>query len=131
MRTDLALCRHLAGAAAGMAPFTLAPEEILEFDGGPVEAVVRCRLCAGCGWLHRVERDPRQRLSVYALAALRPEDAALYFRNVARGSCDAGRARAEREALAACTGPFERLVTLRADTLALVAVAAHPQARHD
>ena len=131
MRSDLALCPHLAEAAAGATPFTLAPEEMLEFDDGPVEAVVRCRACAGCGWLHRVERDPRQRLSVYALAALRAEDAALYFRNVARGSCDAGRARAEREALAACSGPFERLVTLHADTLALVAVAAYPQGPRD
>ena len=80
--------------------------------------------CDGCGWLRQVEREPRGRLRVYALAAVRGEDVALYFRNRARGSCDAARARAELEALAACTGPCERLVTLHPDTLEIAAVAA-------
>ena len=128
MRSDLALCSHLAAATAGAAPFTLAPDEILDWDDGPSEAVVRCKSCDGCGWLRLVERDSRGRLGVFALAAVRGEDVALYLRNRARGSCDAARARAELEALDACTGPCERLVTLHPDTLEIVSASAHPQA---
>jgi len=127
VRPELTLCSHLGAVAAGAAPFTLAPEEILDWDDGPVEAVVRCRSCDGCAWLRLVERDPHRRVQRFALAAIRGEDVALYFRNRARGSCDASRARAELEALAACTGPVERHVTLRHGTLEIVAVAEHPE----
>ena len=125
MRSDRALCPHLAGAAPGLAPFTLAPEEIVEWRDGPVEAVVRCRACGACGWLQLVDRDPQR---TFALAALRSDDVALYFHDRARGSCDVGRGGAELEALAASAGPFERLVTLNAEMSELVAVAAHPLA---
>jgi len=125
MRSDLALCPHLATAAPGRAPFSLAPDEIVEWWDGPVEAVVRCRSCGACGWLRLVDRDPARRLSVFTLAALRCDDAALYFRNRSRGSCDVARARAELEALAASAGPFERLVAVNPETSELAAVAAH------
>jgi hypothetical protein len=126
MRSDRSLCPHLAAALPGRAPFTLAPDEIVEWQDGPVEAVVRCRSCGACGWLQLVDRDPHQALRIFALAALRSDDAALYFRNRARGSCDVGRARAEFEALAGSTGPFELLVALNLDTTELVGVAAYP-----
>jgi hypothetical protein len=127
MRSDLALCAHLAASPPGRAPFTLAPGEIVEWWDGPVEAVVRCRTCGACGWLQLMDRDPQQRLSVFALAALRCEDAALYFRNRTRGSCDVARARAELEALVASAGRFERLVAADPETAELAAVAAYPE----
>ena len=126
MRSDRALCLHLAAAVPGPAPFALAPDEIVAWQDGPVEAVVRCRTCGACGWLHRVDRDPQQGLRSFALAALRIDDVALYFRNRARGSCDVGRGRTELEALAASAGPLERLVTLNAGMSELVAVASQP-----
>jgi len=126
MRFDRALCTHLAAAVPGPAPFTLAPDEIVEWQDGPVEAVVRCRACGACGWLRLVDREPQQELRTFALAALRSDDAALYFHNRARGSCDVGRAGAELEALAASAGPFELLVALNLETNELVAVTAYP-----
>lgn len=126
MRSELALCPHLAAMAVGAVAFTLAPDEILEFDGGPVEAVVRCRSCGACGWLQLVDREPSAGLRIFALAALRADDVALYFRNRARGSCDVARGRAELEALVACAGPFERVLALDCEALRIEAVAQHP-----
>jgi hypothetical protein len=126
MRSDLVLCPHLAAPVPGPAPFTLAPDEIVEWWDGPVEAVVRCRSCGACGWLQLLDRDPQRELRIFALAALRIDDVALYFHNRARGSCDVARARAELEALAASAGPSERLVALDLETSELVAVAAYP-----
>jgi hypothetical protein len=126
MRSDRALCPHLAAALPGRAPFTLAPGEIVAWQDGPLEAVVRCRSCDACGWLQLVDRNLQQELRSFALAALRIDDVALYFHNRARGSCDVGRARAELEALAASAGPFELLVALNLDATELVAVAAYP-----
>jgi len=117
MRAELALCPHLAAVAPGAAPFTLAPAEILEWDGAPVVAVARCAVCGACAWLERIEGPS------FSLAALRAEDAALYFRNVSRGSCDVARARAEREALAASAGPRERRVVLDAGGQRVVAAS--------
>ena len=124
MRAGLSLCAHLAALEPGPAPFTLAPEEILDWRDGPVEAVVRCRTCGSCAWLELLDRDPRRPLGVFALAALRAADVELYLRDRARGSCDVGRARAELEALAASAGPFERVLALEAAELRVVAAAA-------
>jgi hypothetical protein len=124
MRAGLALCPHLAGIAPGPAPpFTLAPGEILDWSDGPVEAVVRCRVCGACGWLELLDWDPRRPLRVFALAAVRETDVALYLRDRARGSCDVARERAELEALAASCGPFERIVALELPELRVVAAA--------
>jgi hypothetical protein len=120
---ELALCAHLAALAPGAAPFTLAPEEILDWYDGPVEAVARCTTCGACGWLELLDWDPRRRLRIYALAAIRAADVALYLRDRARGSCDVARARAELEALAASAAPCERLVALELPELRVVAVA--------
>jgi len=123
MNAELALCAHLSALAAGAAPFRLAPEEILDWHDGPVEAVARCNACGACGWLELLDWDPRRRLRIYALAAIRDADVALYLRDRARGSCDVARARAELEALAASAGPCERLVALELPELRVVAVA--------
>lgn len=123
MNPELALCTHLRALAPGPAPFTLAPEEILDWYDGPVEAVARCNACGACGWLELLDWDPRPRLRIYALAAIREADVALFLRDRARGSCDVARARAELEALAASAGPSERLVALALPELRVVAVA--------
>jgi hypothetical protein len=123
MNPGLALCTHLRALAPGPAPFTLAPEEILDWYDGPVEAVARCTTCGACGWLELLDWDPRRRLRVYALAAIRAADVALYLRDRARGSCDVARGRAELEALAASAGPCERLVALELPELRVAAVA--------
>ncbi len=125
MRDDLTLCPHLAALAPGPAPFTLAPAEILDWYDGPLEAVVRCRSCGACGWLEFLDWDHfgELRLRIYALAAISEADVALYLRDRARGSCDAGRARAELEALVASAGPFERLVAVDNDDLSIVAAS--------
>jgi hypothetical protein len=114
MRDGLSLCAHLAALAPGPAPFTIAPEEILDWYDGPMQAVARCRTCGACGWLEYLDwdLDGEQRLRIFALAAIGEADVALYLRDRARGSCDAGRAPAELEALAASAGPFERLVAV-------------------
>jgi hypothetical protein len=123
MREDVALCTHFAALAPGAGSIDVASDEILEYYDGPVVAVARCATCGACGWLELLDWDPARRLRVFALAAIRSEDVALYLRDRARGSCDAGRARAELEALAASAGPFERLVALELPALRVVAAA--------
>jgi hypothetical protein len=123
MRDDLRLCPHLASIGPGPPPFTLSAEEVLDWYDGPVEAVLRCTRCDACGWLELIDWDPRRTLRVFALAALRAADVALYLRNTARGSCDIARARAEREALEASAGPFERLLALELPGLRVRAAA--------
>jgi hypothetical protein len=123
MRSELALCPHLAAVAPGPAPFTIAPDEILAFEGGPLLAVARCRTCRACGWLERLEGGGAGPLRRFSLAAIREADVALYLRDRARGSCDVARERAELEALAASCGPFERIVALELPELRVVAAA--------
>jgi hypothetical protein len=129
VREGLSLCAHLAALAPGPAPFALPPDEILDYDDAPVVAVVRCTACGGCGWLALIEWDPsRGAPRVYALAAIRAADVALYFRNRARGSCDAARSAAELAALEASAGPFERIVALehRPEPVVVAVAAAEP-----
>jgi hypothetical protein len=121
MRPELSLCAHLAALAKGPAPFTITPGEIFDYYDGVVASVVRCAACGACGWLWMLDWDIEQDVRVYALAAIRAEDVALYLRDVARGSCDAARFRAELDALIASAGPFERLVALDSDSRHVVA----------
>jgi hypothetical protein len=121
MRAGLSLCPHLAALAPGAAPPRIAPDEVFDWYDGPVEAVVRCPVCGACGWLELLDWDPAQRVRIFALAAIRGDDVALYLRDRARGSCDVARARAELEALAASAGPFERLIALALPELRVVA----------
>jgi hypothetical protein len=106
-----ALCAHLSGLAPGDA----APEVAHAFawQDGPVDAIARCRACGAPALLRLLDWAPPDfRLRVYALAALRAEDAALLLRDLARGSCQVSRAQAEVEALVHAAGPNERLVAL-------------------
>jgi hypothetical protein len=124
VKGDVSLCEHLAAIAPGEPPFTMAPAEILDWQDGPVLALVRCRSCAGLGWLQLHERDRGRRVRAFALAGIAAPDVAVFLRNRRSASCDVTRARAELEALAACAGPFERLVTW--DSAAERVVAAAP-----
>jgi hypothetical protein len=116
MREALSLCAHLAALAPGDVLRAPAPDEILEWYDGAVDAVVRCAECGACGWLSLLDWNRARPPRIYALAPLRAEDVALYVRNRARGSCDAARLRAELDALVASAGPFERLVALDPDS---------------
>jgi hypothetical protein len=107
----LSLCAHFARIAAGEA----APELVHAFlwQDGPVDAIARCRACGAHALLRLLDwAPPTFSLRVYALAALREEDGALLLRNLARGSCQVGRASAELDALVAAAGANERLVAL-------------------
>jgi hypothetical protein len=121
MRPAPSLCPHLDALAPGDAPFTIAPEEILDFWQGPVEAVARCGSCGACAWLELLDAEPVGGIRIFALAPIREADVALYLRDRARGSCDVGRSRAELEALAAAAGPVAWLVALAPEERRMVA----------
>jgi len=126
---DVALCRHLASLEAGGAGFALAPDEILDWDDGPVEAIVRCALCGAPAWLEAIDGSRDRSVRVFALAGLRAADVAVYQRSAGKGSCDPKRQPAERAALAAAAGPFERLVAfqLREERVLAAAPLAPPE----
>lgn len=126
MDAELALCAHLAALAPGDA----APESAhaFLFQDGPIDAIVRCRSCGALALLRLLDwAPPAFSLRVYALAALRREDAALYLRDLARGSCQVSRASAELDALIAAAGRNERIFAL--DLARERVVAAAPLAR--
>jgi hypothetical protein len=105
------LCAHLAGLAPGDAAPPIA--EAILWQDGPVDAIARCSACGAHALMRLLDWAPPDfTLRVYALAALRAEDAALFVRNLERGSCQVARARAELDALVAAAGANERLVAL-------------------
>lgn len=112
MNPDVALCEHLASDS--LAALAVAPDDVLEWQDGPIVAVVRCPACGRAGLLEMLDWSDDQRLRVHALAGLDSAAFALYLRNVERGSCDLARRRREIEALVACAGPSERLVAREA-----------------
>lgn len=122
----MALCGHLAALSAGEPAFTIAPAEIVDWYDGPVEAIVRCRMCGAVGWIELLDWTPDQAVRVFALAGLRPQDASAYLDNRRNGSCDVKRSRAELEALAACAGPFERLFAWNVSSAHVLAATALP-----
>jgi hypothetical protein len=126
---EVALCRHLASLEAGGAAFTLAPDEILDWDDGPVAAIARCAVCGAPAWLEAVDGSRDRSVRVLALAGLRASDVSVFRRNAGKGSCDPKRGAAEREALAAAAGPFERLVAwhLRDERVLAAAPLAPPE----
>lgn len=123
MRADVALCAHLDGARPAL---RIEPDEVLLFDDGPVEGIVRCAQCGAPGWIELIDCSPDRALRVFALAGLREADVALYLRNAQKGSCDLARRGAEAEALAASAGPFERLVAWRVHEPHPLALASLP-----
>jgi ribosomal protein S18 acetylase RimI-like enzyme len=85
------------------------------FQSGVIDAIVRCKDCDAHALMRLADwAPPDYTLRVYTLAALRPEDSALYIRNTARGSCQISRINAEVEALVAAAGPVQ--VMFAADT---------------
>jgi ribosomal protein S18 acetylase RimI-like enzyme len=123
---DLWLCEHLIR----IAPRSHAPDVVhaFLFQNGPIDAVVRCGRCGAHALLRMVDWAPPDfRLRVYALAALREEDSALYLRNLARGSCQVSRASAELDALVSAAGPTQQLVALDLRRERVVAAGAPPK----
>lgn len=121
MNPELALCPHLASPR--LASLAIDPEDILEWDAGPVVAVPRCAACDGAALLELLDWSTTRRVRIYALSALDPHAFALHRRNRERGSCDLQRAAREDEALLFSAGPVERLVGLDVETRAIVASA--------
>jgi hypothetical protein len=124
---DVSLCAHLASLEHGEAVFTLVPDEIVGWYDGPVEAIVRCRACNALGWIELLDWSHDHVVRVFVLAGLREADATVYLGNATKGSCDMKRPRAELEALAACSGPFERLVAWHVQDERLLATAPLPR----
>ena len=111
MNPELALCAHFAGLATGDAPPEIAHAFL--FQDGPIDAIARCRACGSHALLRLLDwAPPSFALRVYSLAGLRAEDAALYLRNLERGSCQVSRASAELDALIAAAGPSTRVLAL-------------------
>ena len=125
MNPELALCAHFSALAAG----DVSPEiaHAFLFQNGPIDAVVRCRDCGAHALLRLLDwAPPGYALRVYALAALRAEDTALFLRNLERGSCQVARASAELAALIAAAGPNERIAALDVAHERVVAAAVQP-----
>lgn len=110
MSPDVTLCPHLASPER--TGLRIAPADILEWRDAPVLAIVRCDQCERLGLLELLEWDRERDVRTYALSGLDPKAAAIYLRDVERGSCDPSRLAKEREALLVSAGPVERRVTL-------------------
>jgi hypothetical protein len=102
------LCPHLASPA--LTELRIAAADILEWRDAPVLAIVRCDRCDGLGLVELLEWDRPRDVRTYALSSLDPKAAAIYLRDVERGSCDPNRLAKEREALLVSAGPVERRV---------------------
>ena len=112
MKPDVRLCAHLA--ALDPTELRIEPADILEWDGGPVTAIVRCSQCPQAGLLELIARDPGEGTRSFTLAGLEADAFSVYRRDVERGSCDPRRLAEETAALYSSAGPVERRVTLRA-----------------
>lgn len=121
MNPDLALCAHLTSPM--LASLSIEPDDVLDWDDGPVVMVARCAVCNGTALLELLDWSPSRRVRVYAIAAMDPAALALYQRNRARGSCDLQRSVLEGEALLSSAGPVERLVALDVETRAVLCSA--------
>lgn len=124
MDPAVSLCAHLASDA--LASLAVAPDDAIEWQDGPIAAVVRCATCGAAGWLELLDWTDGGRVRVHALAGIDPRAVALYQRNVARGSCDLARRQRELEALVASAGPPERLVACDAASGAVAKSVAWP-----
>lgn len=108
MNPDLQLCDHLLR----LRPDSFQPEVVhaFLFQNGVIDAIVKCEDCGAHALMRMTDWAPPDfTLRTYALSALRPEDSALYLRNVERGSCQVSRASAELAALVAAAGPVQQI----------------------
>jgi hypothetical protein len=126
MNPDVALCRHLASPA--LAALRIEPDDVIEWDGGPVLAVARCAVCGGAALLELLDWSATRRVRVFASSGIDPEAIALFVRNRERGSCDLQRQARETEALLFSAGPVERILALDVETRAVLASAARSAA---
>lgn len=126
MNPALSVCLHLASPA--LAALRIEPDDVLDWDDGPVVAVARCAVCDGAVLLDLLDWSATRRVRVYAIAGIDAKAVALHRRNRERGSCDLGRAARESEALLFSAGPVERLVALDVETRAVLASAPRPAA---
>ena len=124
MNPAVGLCEHLASDS--LAALAVAPDDVLEWQDGPIVAVVRCPICGGAGLLEMLDWSDDQRLRVHALAGLDPAAFALFRRNAERGSCDLARRERELESLVASSGPPQRLVAREAIAGGVVRSTAWP-----
>lgn len=122
MNPDLALCPHLTSPM--LASLSIEPDDVLDWDAGPIVAVARCAVCHAMALLELLDWSPSRRVRVYTIAAMDAGALALYQRNRVRGSCDLQRSVHEGEALLFSAGPVERLVALDVETRAVLASAA-------
>ena len=104
------------------------PDDVLEWDDGPVVAVARCAVCGGAALLELLDWNATRRVRIYAFAGIDAAAIALLRRNRERGSCDLQRQAREIEALLFSAGPVERIVALDVETRAVLASAARPAA---
>lgn len=123
----MALCGHLASDALAALPVD--PADVLEWQDGPIAAVVRCAVCDGAGLLELLEAGEAGTLRVYALSGIAREAVALWRHNAVRGSCDLARRERELEALVASAGPAARVVARDASSGAVLRSAPWPAGR--
>ncbi len=92
------ICDHLAAAQPGDTPLVV--DVALDDAGGMTDALVRCSACDASYLIELLSwRGPKFGLRTFRLSTVCEADAALYRRDIARGSCDLNRADAERTAL--------------------------------
>lgn len=92
------ICEHVAAAQPGDTPFLV--DVVLDDSGGLTDGLVRCSVCDASYLIELLAwRGPTLALRRFRVSTMRKADAALYVRDIARGSCDLNRSGAERSAL--------------------------------
>ncbi len=124
MKPGVSLCKHLR--APELAALPIDPDDVLDWQDGPVTAFAICAECGEPALLERVEGERGGRVWVYAVAGIERESLGVYRRDVMRGSCDPSRLERETEALLSSAGPVERLLTVDLETHAVLGSAAPP-----
>lgn len=113
------ICEHLAAAQPGQTPFVIDIE--LDDAGGMTDAVVRCSACGASYLIELLSwRGSKLRLRTFRVSTICEADAAIYRRDIARGSCDLSRAGAERTALEQQTKLTSCIVELDVDGLRML-----------
>ncbi|HTO06802.1 MAG TPA: hypothetical protein VMR86_07060 [Myxococcota bacterium] len=115
------MCEHLGSGVA------LRPDDILEWQDGPVSAALRCSQCDSCALLECLDLDERGQIRVFAMSPLTRAALDLYLRNVAKGSCDPSRAKAEWQALLASAGRPRHLVAYDVGIGRMISIRAFPE----
>lgn len=126
MNPEIALCRHLASPS--ITALRIEPDDVLEWDDGPVVGVARCAVCDAAALLELLDWSATRQVRVFALAGFDAAAIELFRRNRERGSCDLQRQAREFEALLFSAGPVERLIALDVESRSVVASVPRPAA---